>query len=225
MKSAIRLLGKACATLTAIPLAATEGLVVRVECEIQAARSNWLWAYGGVNGDPGGRDGDIGGEHMPLGEFFQLKPEYCRGNAFTIRPDGFTLPGKSAPSRIHPAGHPPHPRRRRADRIRTLLLESAGKPTERPLLLGETLTFRRRSGFLAIDSSVPASRRACAPRICRRFADAEKHRRSLADRIAVETPDPFINAAAAALDVAADAVWDENQGAFMHGAIAGGSNC
>jgi hypothetical protein len=34
----------------------------------------------------------------------------------------------------------------------------------------------------------------------------------------VETPDDFINSASAALGVAADAVWDESQGAFMHGA-------
>ena len=36
----------------------------------------------------------------------------------------------------------------------------------------------------------------------------------------VETPDPFINAAAAALNVGADGVWDEQQSAFMHGSIA-----
>ena len=36
----------------------------------------------------------------------------------------------------------------------------------------------------------------------------------------VETPDPFINAAAAALNIAADAVWDDKQQSFMHGAVA-----
>ena len=36
----------------------------------------------------------------------------------------------------------------------------------------------------------------------------------------VGTPDPFINAAAAALNIAADAVWDDKQQAFMHGAVA-----
>jgi len=38
--------------------------------------------------------------------------------------------------------------------------------------------------------------------------------------VVIETPDPFINAAAAALNIAADAVWDGKQQSFMHGAVA-----
>jgi hypothetical protein len=63
----------------------------------------------------------------------------------------------------------------------------------------------------------PAYISADLPRI---FADAEGHFRALRAQIVVETPDPFINAAVAALNVGADAVWDEPQGAIMHGAIA-----
>jgi hypothetical protein len=54
----------------------------------------------------------------------------------------------------------------------------------------------------------------------RLFAAAERRRSALAAQMAVDTPDRFINAAVAALNVAADAVWDESQGAVMHGAIA-----
>ncbi|MGH8017517.1 MAG: hypothetical protein ACREIA_04390 [Opitutaceae bacterium] len=39
-------------------------------------------------------------------------------------------------------------------------------------------------------------------------------------QLRVDTPDPFIDTAVAALNIAADAVWDEPQGAVMHGAIA-----
>jgi hypothetical protein len=42
----------------------------------------------------------------------------------------------------------------------------------------------------------------------------------LRKRVTVETPDPYLNAAVGALNVAADAVWDEPQRAIMHGAIA-----
>ncbi len=52
------------------------------------------------------------------------------------------------------------------------------------------------------------------------FAKEEAARRELADRVRVETPDPFINAAAAALNVAADAVWDDRQEAYLHGGVA-----
>jgi hypothetical protein len=52
------------------------------------------------------------------------------------------------------------------------------------------------------------------------FAGAEEHRRAIAERVVVETPDDFINAAASALNIAADAVWDDKQQSFMHGAVA-----
>ena len=42
----------------------------------------------------------------------------------------------------------------------------------------------------------------------------------LRNRVRVKTPDRYINSAAAALNVAADAVWDTPQQAIMHGAIA-----
>jgi hypothetical protein len=52
------------------------------------------------------------------------------------------------------------------------------------------------------------------------FEAAEAHRRAIAEKVVVDTPDPFINAAASAICVAGDAVWDQTAGAFMHGAVA-----
>src|ERR1019366_2940012 len=63
----------------------------------------------------------------------------------------------------------------------------------------------------------PPYRTGDLPRI---FAEAEEHFRALRAQLAVETPGPFINAAVAALNVGVDAVWDESQGAVMHGAVA-----
>jgi hypothetical protein len=52
------------------------------------------------------------------------------------------------------------------------------------------------------------------------FDAAATSRREVATRVVVDTPDPFVNAAAPALCIAADAVWDEAQGVVMHGAVA-----
>ena len=215
------LLGKDPLTLTAIPLAGREGLVVKTETSGTAKPVRLVWSFGGANGDPGRRNGDLGGERVPLGEFFRLKPEYCRGNAFKIRPGGFTLPAKtgtlvgltSTETRLTLAD---------ASQLASPsdLLASSGKPTETPVLAGEIQLAAAAPAFLAINlvrpGKPPLPREEELPKA---FADAEKHRRSLAGRIGVETPDPCINAAAAALGVAADAVWDESQGAYMHGAI------
>ena len=40
-----------------------------------------VWAYGGVNGQRGTRDGDIGTEKVPISEWFQLRPEFTKDNA------------------------------------------------------------------------------------------------------------------------------------------------
>jgi hypothetical protein len=52
------------------------------------------------------------------------------------------------------------------------------------------------------------------------FRAAEARRRAVAERVIVKTPDPFINAAVAALNVAGDGIWDEATGTYQHGAVA-----
>ncbi len=52
------------------------------------------------------------------------------------------------------------------------------------------------------------------------FDRAEAARKQVAEKIVVDTPDAFINAAAAALCVAANGDWDATSHAFMHGAVA-----
>lgn len=53
-----------------------------------------------------------------------------------------------------------------------------------------------------------------------RFESTRQHFEALRTRVVIDTPDPFLNAAVGALNVAVDAVWDESQQAIMHGAIA-----
>ncbi|HVN41666.1 MAG TPA: DUF4450 domain-containing protein, partial [Steroidobacteraceae bacterium] len=85
-----------------LALAATEGLVVRIEMETSslvtsaATPIELVWAYGGVNGQRGSRDGDIGTERVPIGEYFQLQPGFCRDNRFEIAGRTFTLHSKAA---------------------------------------------------------------------------------------------------------------------------------
>ncbi len=52
------------------------------------------------------------------------------------------------------------------------------------------------------------------------FEDNARYFEQLRNRVRVKTPDPYINAAIGALNIAADAVWDAPQHAIMHGAIA-----
>jgi hypothetical protein len=132
----------------------------------------------------------------------------------------------------------------------TDLLASAGQSPTLPVILGQTqlaagqpvyVALQRRAQSTdastelatyveaggqapAANSTTPASA-APAPidnteNLPALFDDAESHRAEIADKVVVDTPDPFINAAAAALCVAADGIWDKSAGTFMHGAVA-----
>ena len=245
--------------LTVLAYEGTEGLIVRAEAEPgrEAPPLELVWAYGGVNGQRGSRDGDIGTERLPISEYFQLQPEFCRDNAIELRPSGgFTLRAKAAtivgitPSAAQLALAD-------ATRWRDLpaLLESAGADTARtqgpalqvvvgrvPLVAKQPLLFSLQrvaaEGAVAEELStykeVTADRKGVdrrakkfqlppaytAAELPQRFADTERYFAELRQRVSVDTPDAFINAAVGALNVAADAVWDGPENAIMHGAIA-----
>lgn len=243
------LLGSGSLSLAVLAMGATEGLVLRVEVQGTTHPVEMVWAYGGASGERGRRDGDIGTESVPISQFFQLKPEFCRGNTFAIEGNTFTL--RSKPATIIGLA-PPGATLAVADATRwtslSELLDSAGKPAELPLIVGraalrpgkplhlglqrvaqisddrgELDTYKAvknetagQSGGPSVELP-PAYKTEDLPRV---FDDAERHRRALAEKVVADTPDPFINAAVAALSVSGDSVWDESQGVFMHGAVA-----
>ncbi len=230
--------------LNVLPLAATRGFIVRAE--LRAAAADLIWAYGGANGLRGSRDGDIGCERLPVSEFFQLQPEQCRGDSFSLAANTFTLRHNNT---VIAGVMPSAAKLSVADATKwnspEALLASATDSAALPVLLGQVALQPGQPVYLAwqqlsregqqdlpayrqlgIDRPVESPARAQPVSIYKQsdlprvFAEAEEYRRALAGRVLVETPDPFIDAAAAALNIAADAVWDDKQQAFMHGAVA-----
>ncbi|HEY0864670.1 MAG TPA: DUF4450 domain-containing protein [Lacunisphaera sp.] len=234
--------------LTALAYHQAEGLIVRVEAAGLAPGLELVWAYGGVNGQRGSRDGDIGTERVPISQWFQLSPEFAKDNTLELTPDSFTLRAKPATiTGLVPAGA----RLTTADASQWNDLSSLLKPgrdsfSRQPIVVGRAplanvtplyLSLQRQSASTAtpdLDTyrevgapqTAPAGEKRPAGRVFqsadlpRLFAETEAHFAALRTRVSVETPDPFINAAVGALNVAADAVWDEPQQAIMHGAIA-----
>jgi hypothetical protein len=200
----------------------TEGVIVRVTASEPV---ELLTACGGAGEQRGRRDGDIGTESQPVSQFFQLRPEFCQGNTFAIADGGqrFTLTAKSAtlsgvssmPARFEVAD---------ASRWNELpkLLESAGHAADRPVVVGRIALQADKPLYLALQrlSDTAAPPPLVQDKLAAIFDDAEKERQAIAAKVVVETPDPYINAAAAALCVAADGTWDARQTAVMHGAVA-----
>ncbi len=238
--------------LAALAWHQTEGLVVRVEANGLAPDLELVWVYGGANGQRGRRDGDIGTENVPIGEWFQLRPEFCRDHTYEIAAGTFTLHAKPATiTGLVPAGT----QLAMGDAAKwndlPALLASASTtqpPAEavvigrsplvngRPLLLSlqrvatdasaaEELDIYKevtadRPGLNRIPVRLPLAPVFAAADLPRLFGETEAHFAALRNHVSVDTPDPFLNAAVGALNVAADAVWDEPQQAIMHGAIA-----
>ncbi len=78
------LLGDGELDLTVLPLSETKGFIARAELHGTASSVELVWAFGGANGMKGQRNGDIGCEREPVSQFFQLQPEQCNGNDFSI---------------------------------------------------------------------------------------------------------------------------------------------
>lgn len=74
------LLDQGALRVTAISPKDGEGLLVKVESAAGGPVVELHIAFGGISGERGGRDGDIGCERLPVREFFRFKPEYCKDN-------------------------------------------------------------------------------------------------------------------------------------------------
>jgi hypothetical protein len=232
--------------LEAIATRATEGFVLRAELLGDLPTAELLFAFGGVNGMRGGRDGDIGCEREPVTKFFQLRPEQCASNEFVLAKNSFAVRGKpGVVGGVFPSGT-------------TLAISSAtnwsdaeklfaapNAATLSSVLVGSVklkagatnyLGIQRLATATAADDALAVYREVAAspeapksagkvsawraeelPEI---FSTEDQQRRTLAERVVVMTPDPFVNAAAAALNIAADAVWDDRQDAYVHGGVA-----
>ncbi len=70
--------------LTVVALAATEGVAVRARGVGVAHGAALYWAFGGVNGKRGTRDGDIGTERVPISEWFGFRPAFADRNAVAV---------------------------------------------------------------------------------------------------------------------------------------------
>ncbi len=236
--------------IEAYALAVTEGLVVRVEGRGTAAGLELVWAYGGVNGQRGTRDGDIGTERVPISEYFQLTPAFCQGNVYETGEGSFTMKATAATifGRVPGDAKPEVADARQWAAPATpndLLGSVQAAPANQPVVVGHAALAAGEPRYLSLQRlgavtttelqtyrDVTASRPAEAAPVSRNvaafaaadlpavFADAATYFTGLRQRVMVDTPDAYLNAAVGALNVAADAVWDEPQKAIMHGAIA-----
>lgn len=242
------LLGAGRLAVVALATAGTEGLLIRAEGRGLPAGTELVWAYGGVTGQRGRRDGDIGTEPVPIGQYFQFQPPFAAGNRVVLGRDGFVL---SAPAAVIAGVLPPGARQHLAraedwDVLPALLAAPATAPSS-AIAVGHAPLRDGVPAYLALqrlaDAAKPLASAAAqtyaavgAPRVARRgtplaarftpaqlptlFAKEQAHFNALRQQVRITTPDPWLNAAVGAVNVVADALWDDDAKAIMHGAVA-----
>lgn len=147
----------------------------------------------------GRRDGDIGTENVPIGQYFQFKPEFAKENKFRLEGNEFTLESKTA--RIVGVG-PDGAKLAVANGNRWSnlgeLLESSG--SDQPVVVGRKFLESNKAQFVALFTTEAQRHKGHREEL---FRAAEKYRQAIVAKVVVETPDSFINGAAAALNVGA----------------------
>lgn len=225
------ILGEGELRLTVMVSFVDEALLAKIEFRrnaegVAANDIELIAAFGGASGERGSRNGDIGTEKLPVREFFQLKPEHCKDNRIEIAPDRFTLTAKTATliGRSQPAMNWSI-----ADAEKwaspTDLLASAA--SDIPVVVGR-VTLKDAPVFIRIDRrahpttqpNAPLPREIVESDFEADLAESELLRGQIANRVKIDTPDAYLNAAVAALNIGAEGTWDTQQKAVMHGAVA-----
>jgi hypothetical protein len=237
------LLGNGVMRISILALADAEGMIIKTEFKNVPSNPELLWVYGGASGKKFSRDGDIGAD--PESSFY-LKPDNCKDNLFKITNNSFSLlygSGKvlSEEDRYgnKPAGNDVvtpiigennsqkqltgvvpvasslHEVDAKKQNDLLELFRSKGSAT--PAIAGSLKNLDREYFFLVQNPGSEKLNIAYSG-LKNIFNNAEAARKKLAERIIVNTPDPFINTLGGALGIAADAIWEDPT--YMHGAVA-----
>ncbi len=208
-------IGDSALKVTALPLKDSEGLILYVEVT-RGAPVEFVWAFGGASGTAvNERGGDLLGGRDPGAAWnFQLE-DYAdstcavTGAAFEYKGKGGVLQGVGPAEGRLLVGD--------AAALATVDGLLASKGTDHPVLVGRVtvrsgqpvhVMIQRGGGkVLPGPEGLPFA-----------YKLADRARLAVIGQLAVETPDPFINASADAIAVSADALWQAPT--VMHGNVA-----
>lgn len=186
------LLGKGTLRLTVEALADAEGLIIRFTGDSIDPQTMLIANYGGASGKKFSRDGDLGADPESS---FDLDTAACKNDQFTISGHRFDLTYNTTK---HLSG----------------LFPGDLSTDNFPTLHGE-VPLRETSYLLIYNPATTSKPLTDLPSI---FAAAETKRATLAARVTLHTPDPYLNTLGGTLAIAADAIWEAPS--YMHGAIA-----
>lgn len=213
------ILGSGKLTITALAMADTEGMIMKVETENISAGTTLITAFGGASNARFSRNGDLGVDDP---EAFSLKPEGCEGNLFTFRDESFQLEygagtkggplttvGVFSKGTILKTGSP-YKMESVSELIKSVVTDN------KPILVALTKLSGKDSYIaMKVDDNNNYS-----PDILQEvFNNAEEKRKKIASSVVIKTPDPYFNTLGGVLSMAANGIWDDETEVWQHGAI------
>jgi hypothetical protein len=228
--------------ITVLALADAEGMILKLSSYNIPDSISLFFAFGGVTGKKFSRDGDLGAD--PESSFY-LKPEYCVDNEFVISGNFFTVFYGSGRDKTeaerYENNYKPTKEELETTRLKNkkqliglfpresqLKVSDANKQNSpndfytseaavNPALTGKLVlkSVADQYFLFANPETIQLPEYRQLPGL---FENAEVRRKEIADRIQINTPDPYINTVGGALSIASDAIWEDPS--YLHGSIA-----
>lgn len=227
--------------LDAIALYDKEGLIIKVNTKNIPSGVELVVVYGGASGKKFSRDGDIGADPESS---FDLKPEYCTDDIYKFNKNSFSLlygfsktlteeeryeiqnlpadktnqNNKTAEAKKIAAVFPEGMKIKLADAnsLDSPLSVLISQPSSAPIVYSEQTLNKNDELYFFIGKQ--ESILVKYPELNTFFEKGEQQRKELAERIKINTPDPYINTLGGVLSVAGDAIWEPPS--YLHGAVA-----
>lgn len=230
------ILGKGKIVISALAIADADGMILKTEFINTPQSAELVWVYGGASNKRFSRDGDLG---VDPENAFDLKPEYCTNNLFDLNNNQFTLwygtskelvtaarkgeDTSNADAKKRPrqmcGTFPSGSELRISDATQlanTAVLWKAKASDSAPVLTGKKPVNSNTVLYFAIYNPKTKSN-ITEKELATIFDQAEVARKKIANRIKINTPDPFFNTLGGVLGTAGDAIWEPDS--YMHGAI------
>ncbi|WP_236252749.1 DUF4450 domain-containing protein [Echinicola sp. 20G] len=202
-----------------MPLRKQEGAVFKVEGKGLPEDVELTILYGGVTGKKFRRMGDLGADPPSV---FDLTPEKCQDNDIQLHSQNkwelFYGEVKEEGSRSKMQGaFPPDAKLQLADpkQLYNPLSLLSTESKEHSVLAGR-MRLEDQPAYFAIYR--PGFGELSYDQLENTYQEADRDRKELAERIQINTPDPYINTLGGALGIAADAIYDAPS--YVHGAVA-----
>lgn len=205
------ILGEGEIIMTALAMSNTEGLILKLEFNNIPQTVELAWIYGGASDVRMNRNGDMNADPESV---FYLLPEYCKGNRYSLTGDSFELHyGEDKHiSGIFPSGSSLRIGDARMQENPRQMMAASPSP-DYPVVIGKKTIGGIGELYMNLGVNIDRKQKEMSDV----FDSAETARKQLAERIKINTPDPFFNTLGGTLAIAADAIWESSS--YLHGAI------